>query len=253
MATANRWRIAARGVYTTGAWTGEEAQIGLGGIASDSDFNFITPAIDTGLPTFTANPGGGVEIVAGLGTVNYGSEGTGGNGWVKASQKAHATAMRAYLDSLKAAWSNAFRWTEIRLSAIDAAGDVINGATVVTLETAVVGTDASQDLPPQTAIVQSLVTSGRGSRNRGRWYVPAHSSSQVASGGTVGTTFMDTMNTAAKTLVTAINASARAKAVVVSPTHQSFSDIITFKVGNRFDTQRRRMTGIPETFNTLAA
>lgn len=251
MATANRWRATARGSFTTGSWTGEEAQIGFSGVAQDLEWFDTLPIIDGSLPTFTANPGGGVEVVAGLGTVNYGSSFDGGGSWSKANQKAIATAFRVYLDALKAFQASAFRWTEIRLSAFEADGDVINGATVIALETPVVGTDSTQDLPPQTAIVQSLVTSGRGPRNRGRWYVPAHSSNQTASGGTVGTSAMDSMNTAAKALWDTMEALSWIRPAVVSATRQSYSTVVSFKVGNRFDTQRRRMQGVRETFNAI--
>lgn len=249
---ANRFRCVARGAFDAGTWVGEEAQIGFSGVMTDVDADWAAPAIDTPLRTFTANPGGGIETVGGLGVVNYGAEGPGESGFNKANQKAIAAAFRVYLDALKSYWSASFKWTEIRLSAFDPAGDVINGATVVVLEAPVAGTDASQDLPPQTAIVQTLMSNGRGPRNRGRWYVPAHSSAPVSTGGTVNGAVMNGMNTNAKALWTTVGALPHVFPAIVSAQHQSFSQVVSFKVGNRFDTQRRRSGGLRETFNSLA-
>lgn len=252
MATAKRWRGVIVGRFNSGLWQGEEAQMGVGGWLSDSDPNWTSPAIDTPLPTATVNPGGGVEVVAGLGTVNYGAEGAGASGFSKTNQKSIAGLLRDYVNALKAFQANTFSWQEVRLSAFQADGKVINGATVVVLETPIVGTDSTQDLPPQTAVVQSLTTSGRGARNRGRIYIPIHSSNAAASGsGTVATSTQTTVNNAGKALWDALEALTHIGPAVVSPTHQSFSELVTFRVGNRFDTQRRRAGGVRESFATV--
>lgn len=254
MATATHARIVASGEFTTGPWTGEMAQIGMSIIGADGT-SFLTPAINEALPTFTANPGGGSEVVAGLGTVDYGSFNANPGAWSKANQKAFASALQTYLGVIKAHQASDFRWSELRLSAIQADGHVINGATVVTLATPIAGTDATMDFPPQLSCVQSLVTGGRGSRNRGRWYVPLHSGSGTATGGLMLTATSTTLNTAAKALRTAIQAAPdlNVDMAVVSSTHQTYSSITQFRGGNHIDTQRRRSYGVPETYTTLTA
>lgn len=252
MAIARRWRAVVVGRYTSGVWQGEEAQIGVSGWLSDLEPTWTPPAIDQNLPSSVVNPGGGVEVAAGLGTVNYAAEGPGDGGFTKANQKAIAGIMRDYVNAVKAFQSNTFRWQEVRLSAFQADNKVINGATVVVLESPIVGTDATQDFPPQTAVVQSFTTSGRGSRNRGRLYIPVHSSNAAASGsGTVAGSTQTTVNTASKAMWDALEALTKLGPAVVSPTHQTFSEVVTFRVGDRFDTQRRRAGSVRETFATV--
>lgn len=252
MGTANRWRGVCVGNFITGPWTGESAQIGVGGWVSDTDPNWTSPAIDTVLPTATVNPGGGIEVVGGLGTVNYGAEGSGASGFSKDNQKAIAAALVTFLNVIDSYQASSFKWQELRLSAFQADGAVINGATVITMNPEVPGIDSTHDFAPQTAIVQSLRTSGRGSRNRGRFYVPAHSSNSAATGGMVGQTIREGINTATKALWDTLEGLTHIGPAVVSPTHQTFSEVVQFAVGDRFDTQRRRAQGVREGFSTVA-
>lgn len=252
MVLANRWRASIHGRYTTGPWDGEIAQFGIGGSCDEGGGGFIPPWVDAPLPTFQVTAGGGSEVVAGLGTIDYGCVGTGDSGWTKDAQKTIAAALVAFATSVKSWVHSSFVYDEVRLSAFLPTNDVVNGATVVMLNPTVVGTDSTQELPPQIAIVSSQFTGGRGPRNRGRFYIPATSATQTLSGGLVNATVQGNVNTYTKTLWDAVEAIPKVYPAVVSSTRQTFSSVTMFKCGNHLDTQRRRAAGVRETYATLA-
>jgi len=244
---ANRWLCVGVGSFNSGAWTGELATMSFSGACRDTGA-FGTDDINQALVEFDAVPTGTSSTTTHL-TVSFGSEGIGG--WNNANQEGILEAMYEFLDDLKAYQATTFTWKEIRLSAITSAGQVVNGATVGAINTPIAGT-ATMNAPPQLAVASSHQTGGRGPRNRGRNYVPIHTYTGNTGGdGLVGTGVKTAVNNAAKAFIDTVNAISGIRTAVVSGTHQTYSDITAVRIGDEFDTQRRRKNGRPETYTTL--
>jgi hypothetical protein len=244
---ANRWQCVGVGNFLSGAWNGELATMSFSGVARDTG-SFGTDDINQALPEFAAVPSGASSTTAHC-TVSYGSEGVGG--WTEANQNSIIEAMWTFLNTLKAYQASAFSWGEIRLSAIESTGAVVNGATVATITSPLQGTP-TMNAPPQLAVASSHVTGGRGPRNRGRNYMPIHSyTSNSTTDGLVATSVKTAVNNAAKAFIDTVNAVSGLRTAVVSGTHQTYSDITAVRVGDEFDTQRRRKNGRRETYTTL--
>lgn len=243
---ANSWRAVAYGSWDSGVWAGEIATISFSGSGRDSG-SYAAGAINEALPDFAAVPVGTSSTSTHM-AWSFGSAGVGA--WTEANQKAIGEVMWEYLDDIKGFGCTGFTWKEVRLSAVNSDGSIVNGASVGTLTTPL-GVVATQTMPPQNALVSTLVTGGRGPRNRGRLYIPAFVPT-LGANVTVSSGMQSTVNTATKTAVNAFNAITNIRCAVVSRTHQTYSDVNYVRCGNQFDTQRRRRNGVRETYSSLA-
>lgn len=243
---ANSWRAVAYGSFNSGPWDGEIATIGFSGSARDSG-SYSAGAINADLPEFAAVPEGGSDTSTHFSWA-FGSAGVGG--WTEANQKAIGEVVWEYLDDIKSLQCTTFTWKEVRVSAINADGTVENGASVGTITSPLAGT-GTQSMPPQVAVVSSLVTGGRGPRNRGRLYLPAFTA-PTATGIVVSAGGITTVNNATKTAILAFNAITGIRCAVVSRTHATYSDVTFVRVGDQLDTQRRRREGVRENYTSLA-
>jgi hypothetical protein len=82
--------------------------------------------------------------------------------------------------------------------------------------------------------------------------MPIHSyTSNSTTDGLVATSVKTAVNNAAKAFIDTVNAVSGLRTAVVSGTHQTYSDITAVRVGDEFDTQRRRKNGRRETYTTL--
>ena len=243
---ANSWRAVAYGEFLSGPWLGEIATISISGSARDTG-SYTAGAINQALPEFAAVPTGSTSTSTHF-TWSFGSSGVGG--WTEANQKAIGEAFWEYLDDIRGRQSTTFSWKEVRVSAIASDGSVVNGASVGTLTTPLAGT-GTQSMPPQVAIVASMATGGRGPRNRGRLYVPAHTPTTTTGILIAGAQQTSTCNDL-KTCINAMNAISGIRAAVVSRTHATYSDIVSIRCGDELDTQRRRRAGRKESYVTVA-
>lgn len=244
---ATHYRAAMIGSFVSGTWLGEIASTGFQGPGTDGGA-WGNGHIDAGLESFNASP------TADSGTtthfnVSYGSVGTGC--WNKTNQNAIAELCWSFLDALKGWQSTDFRWNEVRLSAVEADGKIVNGASVFTMLTPLAGT-ATMNLPPQNAIVASLGTGGRGPRNRGRMYLPVHTNNVIATGALIGSTANALARSTTKTLIDGVNGLTNVRMSVVSQKYQTFSDINRVRCGDEIDAQRRRREGRLEIYSSTA-
>lgn len=234
MATGRHWYSNAIGYFTSGTWVGEMASIGLRGVMSDSGGGDFTQ-VNQPLPSFTANATGESTEDATF-RISYGAIGPVFN---KEHQDAIAAAWVTFLGAIKSLQANSFRWEEIRVAAIQANGDYINGATVYSLKTPIVGTQTGVDYGPQVSVVASIRTAGRGPRNRGRMFIPVHK----ATGTTTGLVHSGTQTTvlnAVDDLRTTLTTPNGWGAAVVSQKWTTYSGITGVRVGDEYDTQQRR-------------
>ena len=243
---ANSWHCVAYGTYDSGVWVGELATTSLSGAGRDTG-SFTAGDINVTLPEFVA-VATGITGSSTHFTWAYGSEGVGC--WNNANVAAIGEEMYTWLVALKAYQASTFSWKEVRISAVETDGTIVNGASVGTITTPIVGT-GGMSAPPQNAIVSSLVTGGRGPRNRGRLFIPAPGAAPTADG-LLSTAQKTAVNNASKAVVNSVNAISGIRAAVVSRTHGTYSDIIKVRVGDEFDTQRRRRNGRNEVYTALA-
>lgn len=243
MALARSVRVNAVG-DRTGTWVGEVWQTGFS-IAGQADGGGdLGVVVDGSLPSFTVDPDG---------SNGTWTKGTYTLGWEGATQgtAAHQTALAlefwTFFDAIKALMPADMRLTEIRLSAIQDNGKVINGASVFALSSPIVGSaSATTQMPPEVAVVASLRTGGRGPRNRGRMYLPANSATNAS--GLIASASCTTIVNAAKSL--GENVAGAIPGGYLSVVHQAgltYSTVTKVQVGNHWDAQRRRQNALPET------
>lgn len=228
----------------TGTWAGEIWQTGFSVAGMADGGGDIGPVVDGSLPSFTADPSG---------ANGSWSKGTYTLGWLGATQgtAAHQTTLAVaawtFIDTLKGLMPADMRCTEVRLQAVQDNGKVINGASVFTIASPIVGTvSATTQMPPEVAVVASLRTGGRGPRNRGRMYLPANSATNAS--GLVGGASLTTIVNATKALIeSAHGAIPGGYGAVVHQAGLTYSTITKVQAGNHWDAQRRRQNALPET------
>lgn len=242
MALARSVRVNAVG-DRTGTWVGEVWQTGFSIAGMADGGGDLGPVVDESLPSFTVDPAGDNGTWS-KGTYTLGWEGT--TQGTAAHQTALALEAWTFFDAIKALMPSDMRLTEIRISAIQDNGKVVNGASVFTLTTPLVGTaSATTQMPPEVAVVTSLRTSGRGPRNRGRMYLPANSATN--SSGLIAAGSITTILAAAASLGN--NVAGAIPGGYMAVVHQAgltYSTVAKVQVGNHWDAQRRRQNALPE-------
>lgn len=237
-------RVSLLGEWFAGTWLGETAQIGVT-LAMPG-----TSGINDPLDPFVATAAGG------SGSWTSGTYTLGWDGELDlAAQEDAADAMVVYANAVDQWQSDEFHWNEVRVAALNTDGSYVNGASVFTIGTPVAGDSTSMAAPPQSALVTTLRTGGRGPRNRGRWYLPIHSTTVYdISAGIISGATLTTANAAANALLDGLNtlgASLMGPAVV-SMVHQTRSDITATAIGDEMDSQNRRRHQRRESYQTLA-
>lgn len=116
---------------------------------------------------------------------------------------------------------------------------------IVTTGAAKAGTVGQLSLPPNVALVCTLRTALSSRRTRGRLYTPAPPENQVDAAGAVTTAHRDLVRTAWQSWITGAENSAPALTVfthvIWSSCLSSVEPVTAYTVGNRVDTQRRRL------------
>lgn len=117
------------------------------------------------------------------------------------------------------------------------------------LSTPAAGGSTSSTLPPGVAEVVSLRTTSPGARGRGRMYLPAMHVGMVTATGRLGLTDQTSVATAMRDFFDTFNASPLSLgAAVVSQAGSSVTAISAIRVGNVFDSQRRRRDDLTEVY-----
>jgi len=118
----------------------------------------------------------------------------------------------------------------------------------------ILGTAEGLSLPSECAEVVSLISDHAGGRGRGRMYLPALAASQL---GTAGTIYVDAVNGIAdqfEAFFENLNADVLMPGAVsvYSGVDDVLREVVQIKVGNIFDSQRRRRNSIIESYVTRA-
>lgn len=111
------------------------------------------------------------------------------------------------------------------------------------------GTGAGEMLPSQTAIAVSLYAGLRanGTRMKGRFYLPAPTEAGTTATGELTLAFQQRVADYMAQFISTLQASGHSPCVW-SRTEGRFSTVDGIRVGNKYDTIRRRRNSLPETY-----
>jgi hypothetical protein len=178
---------------------------------------------------------------------------------------------QAYADAVRDAWvtfwqaastpiSSTYIFTGVKLARLLKNGDYDAGDVIQSFPTpAKPGASAAGQLPPQCSLVATLVAgSGKGLAGKGRMYLPGVNASMDATG---HITTLNAQNTATNlaAFFNTINGSfdAPGEVINVSRGHKNLLGVGArnvpingIRVGNVYDTQRRRRNALAETYST---
>jgi hypothetical protein len=166
----------------------------------------------------------------------------------------------AWLDAVwthgtsNAIWPTVVSFAAVRASNINAAGHVTATYTSTeNLPAFPVGT--SNQVPPECAVVCSLVTATAGASHRGRMYLPPVDVAQLDQDGQLQSGSAANIADAMKRFLDAVNDGlSLGNVAVFSRTLGVLTDVTQIRVGRTMDAQRRRRNKIPESYTnrTLA-
>jgi hypothetical protein len=260
MADIKHVYLTAHGGYPSGSWTGETAQIGL-------RFS-LEPVATAPAKGDIYTPTTGGEIQPDFGSL-AGTNGTlaktwkarvGGTGSLEnfnaAEQVDAAEDMWTFLNAVKSYQYSGFRWTHVKMAAVDALGKSPIVSSVYTFTAPVAGTSAN-GLPPQVAMALSTRANLVGRRGRGRVYLPALGSTTLSSDGTISTLNANAMRTAFKTLIDNIQNvpgfSVYSPIVFIgSSDSPTVVRPVEVRTGSRLDTIQSRRRQVVEAYTTTA-
>lgn len=253
--------LTCHGVYPSGPWEGEAAQIGFrfafaGVGASPAQGETFTMQLNgQAVPEFGTATGTNGTLTK-TWTARVGTTGSLEN-WGESEQIGAAEAARTLLNVLKSSQSNEFRWTSVKQAAVDDLGHTIGTASTYTFTTPIVGS-ATSGLPAQCAIAVSARANIVGRSGRGRFYVPALGTNVLTSEGQTGSSVLTAWNTAFKAYIDEMQGvlggldlwravyciTSAGKATAVRPAE--------VRTGNIIDTIRTRRAQVDETYYSLA-
>ena len=260
MATLSHVYLSIHGEWTTSAWLGEIAQVGLrlpfAAAATAPDKGSIWTPIENGdVVADTGVTSGTNGQLARTWTARVGASGSGEN-WDDAAQVDAAEDVYTFLNAIKAYFYSGFRFTHVKQAAIDPSGNFAGKASVYSFTTPLAGTGTSV-APPQVACALSFRAPVMGRRGRGRMYLPAVTGSQIVSDGTVASTMRTTVIGHLATLVNDLqNVPGLSTYLpilsVLSPGSTTAVRPSELRIGDRWDTQKRRRQQVPEAYTVQA-
>jgi hypothetical protein len=139
------------------------------------------------------------------------------------------------------------RLTEVKVVRIGAGG--LYDGPMHLVDVNVPGTDASGVVYPyQISHAISLGTGVRGSRYRGRFYMPAPKYAVDSNEGTLTAGQADQMRTSVAAFLNAVNALPEVDRVVIASSHGFNTPVSEVRVGRVLDTIRTRRRSLPEAY-----
>jgi len=191
--------------------------------------------------------------------------------YVGKAQGAPDELQQSWVDGVRAAWqtfftagsgiSNAYSFTECKAVLLEKSGRYVNptGALVSYPSSTVVGPETGAPMPPQVALVATLVAgSGKGLAGKGRMYIPGVKWA-ISNAGTIDLGAQTSIGTKLTDFINAVNARTDRPGVVINASrgHQKQLGLGArnvpvngVRIGNVYDTQRRRRNAISETYWT---
>lgn len=252
--------VTAHGSYPSGSWLGESAQIGLrlpfvlAASAPDKGAIF-EPVVGGAIASDFGSQAGTNGILSKTFTARVGPVGSVVN--LDAGMQIDlAEDVWAFLNAIKTHQSNLFRWTHVKISAVDEAGATPVASSIYTFTAPLVGGGTSS-LPPQVAMALSTRANLVGRRGRGRVYVPALGQSVLASDGTINSSSANSLRASFKTLIDALQALTGSPLYipivsVMSSDSATAVRPVEVRTGSRLDTIQSRRRQVAESYTTTA-
>lgn len=174
--------------------------------------------------------------------------------WVDGVQQAFATFF-----TVGSGISNTFSFLEAKAALLDTVGKYVDpsGAVVSHPSTPKLGPETGAPLPPQCALVATLIAgSGKGLAGKGRMYIPGVKWN-IDGTGHLDTGAVSSLGTKLTNFINAVNALPNGPGVVINASRGHKRSlglgarnvpVNGVRVGNVYDTQRRRRNSIAESY-----
>jgi hypothetical protein len=177
-----------------------------------------------------------------------------------------AAAWRTYFTNAASGFSGNYTTTAVKLASVGVDGKSSAADTIYsTLAPAAVGANNNGAHPPQIALVATLASSvARGVGSKGRMYLPGIFQ-PVDATGHISSTAQGNMLTQLQTFLKAVNSGLGNFEAIILASHGSLNadgtpraggagpvnqNVTSVKLGNVFDTQRRRRNALREVYQT---
>lgn len=178
----------------------------------------------------------------------------------EASAAAIKTAWQTFFTATAQTISYLWKTEGVKIAPMLADGTTVKDEVVTSpYTTAIQGQSAATGFPPQVSLVATLLAdNGRGLAGKGRMYLPGIAAS-IDGTGHLATGTNQTIATNLKTFMDAVNGSADVPGQLINASHgrapftgsTATNRIVThIRVGNVYDTQRRRRNSLVESYAT---
>lgn len=252
--------ITAHGSYPSGSWLGESAQIGVRvayapTLSAPNKGDIWTPQDNGAITPDFGSLAGTNGTLARTWTARVGPPASAEN-CDAAAQVDMAEDVWKFLNAIKSYQYAGFRWTHVKIAAVDALGKSPVVSSIYTFTSPLIG-GGSNGTPPQIAMALSTRANLVGRRGRGRVFIPALSTSIITSDGTINSTNAGTMRAAFKTLIDDLqNVPGWSLNIPVVFVGSSDSPTVVrpveVRTGSRLDTIQSRRRQVSEVYGTTA-
>lgn len=180
-----------------------------------------------------------------------------------------ATAWTTFFNAAGSKISNSYNTTQVKVAMLNEDGTTnLDEIDYYTYPAPIIGGNTAAPLPPQITLAATLTSDNqRGLAAKGRMYLPGVNAALFAAEGKIGIADTGTISTNLKTFFDAVNlgAGVPGKVILASKGRKSQDTgtdgqpiyiggvsawVTGLRVGNVYDTQRRRRNGLVETYST---
>lgn len=248
--------VTAHGEYTSATWLQEHAQMGFrlafaSAVAAPSKGDTFEPQVNGDAVTTFGTQAGTHGTLTKTWKARVGPVGSVEN-FDATEQIDVAEDVWTLLNAIKTYQSSGYRWTHVKIAAIDATGHTVGTAATYTFTTPLAGGVASM-LPPQLAFAVSVRANILGRSGRGRVYIPALAQTVLQTDGTIGNGSRDAFAGAMVSFVNNVQnlggwSTYLPILMVTSPGKATGVRPVEVRVGNRLDTIKSRRQQVDETY-----
>lgn len=258
MAALGHIYVTAHGKWTSTAFLGETAQIGLRlaiteGANEPAKGTIFTPEANGDVVQDSGTQAGTNGVLTRTWAARLGPTGSTDN--ADATMQADlGDDMWTFLNSVKGAQHSDFRWTHVKIAPILVGGVYGAPSATYTFNSELPGSGTGSCMPPEVAIAYSLRAPIIGRRGRGRFYLPAPSTSAfLATDGTVTLSTRQTHVSYVSTLIANLQdipgiETYGPTVAIGSASSLTFVRPTEVRIGSHFDAQRRRQDQAVESY-----
>ena len=248
--------VTMHGVWNAAAWVPETAQIGVRLLNRQlgDPSGPIVPVVDRGGVVLASNQRDLTDWNV-VQTFSAEVPGVPAASWTEFTDDL-ANDCKTFMAAVKSLQHTGYRWTHVKIAPIEVGtGKYLAPATTYTLKAPIAGTGATA-MPPQDAICASLRANVVGRRGRGRIYLPGLAVGTLSADGKVGSSARTTLANAFSDLVADLEDLPgtdlwQVRVAVMSANSTQAVLPSEVRVGDQFDTQRRREEQVGEAYTSV--